>query len=144
MLGYFPLLLWVAVLSVAVGVYDVTLVQVCGGTSGCSGRLTVADSECQECRERPWRARCCCAFLPPLQRRRLTSAAALSLHASSHPAACCIPASPAAAVQNYHWPMLSVSSVQTFFSAITFALTLLLVFKTNSSYSRYEPLPGGV
>lgn len=65
MLGYFPLLLWVAVLSVAVGVYDITLVK-------------------------------------------------------------------------YHnWPMLSVSSVQTFFSAITFALTLLLVFKTNSSYSRW-------
>lgn len=30
MLGYFPLLLWVAVLSVAVGVYDVTLVKVWG------------------------------------------------------------------------------------------------------------------
>jgi hypothetical protein len=47
---------------------------------------------------------------------------------------------PLPAVQHYHWPMLSVSSVQTFFSAITFALTLLLVFKTNSSYSRCEPL----
>lgn len=33
--------------------------------------------------------------------------------------------------------MLSVSSIQTFFSAITFALTLLLVFKTNSSYARW-------
>lgn len=32
MLGYFPLLLWVAVLSVAVGVYDVTLVKVWGAT----------------------------------------------------------------------------------------------------------------
>lgn len=30
MLGYFPLLLWVAVLSVTVGVYDVTLVKVGG------------------------------------------------------------------------------------------------------------------
>lgn len=28
MLGYFPLLLWVAVLSAAVGIYDITLVQV--------------------------------------------------------------------------------------------------------------------
>jgi predicted membrane chloride channel (bestrophin family) len=27
--------------------------------------------------------------------------------------------------------------VETFFSAITFALTLMLVFKTNSSYSRW-------
>jgi uncharacterized protein CbrC (UPF0167 family) len=33
--------------------------------------------------------------------------------------------------------MLSLQSVQTFFSAITFALTLLLVFKTNSSYARW-------
>jgi len=39
--------------------------------------------------------------------------------------------------QWYHWPMLSMQSVQTFFSAITFALTLLLVFKTNSSYARW-------
>lgn len=64
----------------------------------------------------------------------------------THPAAvaaCWVLASHAAA-QYYHWPMLSVSSVQTFFSAITFALTLLLVFKTNSSYSRcVEPLPCG-
>lgn len=28
MLGYFPLLLWVAVLSAAVGIYDITLVKV--------------------------------------------------------------------------------------------------------------------
>eukprot|EP00879_Flechtneria_rotunda_P031097 GHRR01033941.1.p1 GENE.GHRR01033941.1~~GHRR01033941.1.p1 ORF type:complete len:228 (+),score=50.69 GHRR01033941.1:112-795(+) len=41
------------------------------------------------------------------------------------------------AVQYYGWPMLSLQSVQTFFSAITFALTLLLVFKTNSSYARW-------
>ncbi|WIA21100.1 hypothetical protein OEZ85_005418 [Tetradesmus obliquus] len=40
-------------------------------------------------------------------------------------------------VEAYHWPMLSLSSVQAFFSAITFALTLLLVFKTNSSYARW-------
>jgi predicted membrane chloride channel (bestrophin family) len=33
--------------------------------------------------------------------------------------------------------MLSVEAVETFFSAITFALTLLLVFKTNSSYARW-------
>jgi hypothetical protein len=29
MLGYFPLLVWVVVLSVAVGIYDTTLVKVC-------------------------------------------------------------------------------------------------------------------
>jgi predicted membrane chloride channel (bestrophin family) len=40
-------------------------------------------------------------------------------------------------LQMYNWPMLSLQSVQTFFSAITFALTLLLVFKTNSSYARW-------
>lgn len=40
-------------------------------------------------------------------------------------------------LQWYSWPMLSIQSVQTFFSAITFALTLLLVFKTNSSYARW-------
>jgi hypothetical protein len=33
--------------------------------------------------------------------------------------------------------MLSVAAVETFFSAITFALTLLLVFKTNSCYARW-------
>lgn len=37
----------------------------------------------------------------------------------------------------YQWPMLGLQPVQTFFSAITFALTLLLVFKTNSSYARW-------
>lgn len=40
-------------------------------------------------------------------------------------------------VRVYGWPMLSLQSVQTFFSAVTFALTLLLVFKTNSSYARW-------
>jgi predicted membrane chloride channel (bestrophin family) len=40
-------------------------------------------------------------------------------------------------LQWYNWPMLGIQSVQTFFSAITFALTLLLVFKTNSSYARW-------
>jgi hypothetical protein len=58
MLGYFSLLIWVAVLSAAVGVYDILLVQ------------------------------------------------------------------------RFRAPMLNVQSVQTFFSSITFALTLLLVFKT--------------
>jgi hypothetical protein len=40
-------------------------------------------------------------------------------------------------LQWYGWPMLSIAAVETFFSAITFALTLMLVFKTNSSYSRW-------
>lgn len=40
-------------------------------------------------------------------------------------------------VQWYGWPMLSVAAVETFFETITFALTLLLVFKTNSSYARW-------
>jgi predicted membrane chloride channel (bestrophin family) len=43
----------------------------------------------------------------------------------------------ATVLQWYGWPMLSVAAVETFFSAITFALTLLLVFKTNSSYARW-------
>jgi predicted membrane chloride channel (bestrophin family) len=55
---------------------------------------------------------------------------------------CCAAAAAAAALlllllKVYGWPMLSVDSVQTFFGAITFALTLLLVFKTNSSYARW-------
>lgn len=34
--------------------------------------------------------------------------------------------------------MLTIQCVQTFFGAITFALTLLLVFKTNASYNRWQ------
>lgn len=48
-------------------------------------------------------------------------------------AVCCA----ATTLQWYGWPMLSVEAVETFFQAITFALTLMLVFKTNSSYARW-------
>ncbi|KAF8056864.1 hypothetical protein HT031_006208 [Scenedesmus sp. PABB004] len=36
-----------------------------------------------------------------------------------------------------HWPMARLEAVQAIFGAVTFALTLLLVFKTNSSYARW-------
>lgn len=41
-------------------------------------------------------------------------------------------------VKHHGWPMLTIQCVQTFFGAITFALTLLLVFKTNASYNRWQ------
>lgn len=40
-------------------------------------------------------------------------------------------------VQRRGWPMLSVDAVKTFFQVITFALTLMLVFKTNTCHSRW-------
>jgi predicted membrane chloride channel (bestrophin family) len=39
--------------------------------------------------------------------------------------------------QIYKFPMMTIQCVQTFFGAITFALTLMLVFKNNASYGRW-------
>lgn len=128
-LGYVLLLLWVGILSVAVGVYDLTLVQV--------GMMADTHKLAPQTRVHVYLKLCLAWSLMVFWRcshepccLRSSGCCAVPCHAAL---SCTVAV---LRVQWYGWPMLSVSAVLTLFQVNTFALTLMLVFKQNASYAR--------